>query len=201
MADSSWQQAGLHLRAAFDHVWVLTLPGSSQRAGYMRQSLEEGLRLPRSFLTYFEGASGHEWGTWPRVDFLRRARAAAPASEGQSWWMAPSCAAGQTERCLLPKFRSCATANGSVPRLCNELCYTLSVLAALDDFLRSPHEFALLLEDDVRTPRAERPLLDIPGHLLACAFPSARQKGFGTPPAMRPRDPTIAIRCARRRRC
>lgn len=157
MADSSWQQAGLHLRAAFDHVWVLTLPGSSQRAGYMRQSLEEGLRLPRSFLTYFEGASGHEWGTWPRVDFLRRARAAAPASEGQSWWMAPSCAAGQTERCLLPKFRSCATANGSVPRLCNELCYTLSVLAALDDFLRSPHEFALLLEDDVRTREPRDP--------------------------------------------
>ena len=36
-----------------------------------------------------------------------------------------------------------------IPAVCNELCYTLSVVAALAAFLKTDHRRALLLEDDV----------------------------------------------------
>ena len=35
-----------------------------------------------------------------------------------------------------------------LPAVCNELCYTLSVVAALAAFLKTDHQRALLLEDD-----------------------------------------------------
>ena len=95
----------------------------------MRDQLEAGLGLPASFITYFEGASGREWGNWPKVDFLMRKKQGARRS---NWWLTPSVCNGPAEdadtstHCLLSRFVKCVNpANGTIPRLCNELCYTL----------------------------------------------------------------------------
>jgi hypothetical protein len=156
---TSWKRAGRALLGAFDHIWVLTLPstrpGDDTRVQYMRALLED-LGLPPSRVTMFYGASSREWGTWPGVTFLQEKRRAEP-----NWWMAPKlCAVGETTGlggpdpppCLQAKYERClqGPVNGTLVRVCNELCYTLSVVSALDDFLRHPeHKRALILEDDV----------------------------------------------------
>ena len=106
-------------------------------------------------VTYFEGASGTDWGRW-HLDALQKRR-----SNRADWWLAPSlCPANNSDfglggasspPCLQRRYSRCAaaTTRGVLPRFCNELCYTLSVVAALDDFLRSGFQRALLLEDDI----------------------------------------------------
>ena len=155
MADGlAWSLAGKALAATVDHIWVLTLRGNRERQQHMRTLLETDLELPQSMITYFEGAAGNEWGRWPGVGMLQRRR-----SERQGWWLAPMACTNVTgfgvggrgpPMCLQQRYERCAPPNhGLLPRFCNELCYTLSVLSALDDFLASRHERALLLEDDI----------------------------------------------------
>lgn len=153
---SAWHRAGRALLGAFDHIWVLTLKGDDTRALHMRQILVEQLGLPPSKITTFYGASSREWGTWPDVPFLRKQRQPAVPN----WWLSPKlCAVGDytglggpdPPPCLQSKYERCLRpVNGSLPRVCNELCYTMSVVSALDDFLSSSeHQRALILEDDI----------------------------------------------------
>ena len=150
-----WRIAGDALRKTFDHVWVLTLRGQSERIRHMRGLLEDNLHIPSSQISYFEGAAGSDWGHWPALEALQRRR-----TLRSNWWLSPElCASNGTDRglggigpppCLQPRYRRCLVpAQGLLPRFCNELCYTLSVVAALEDFLRTPHSKALLLEDDI----------------------------------------------------
>ena len=157
---TAWKRAGRSLLGAFDHIWVLTLPPSrsadNTRIQHMRSLLEDDLGIPRARVTMFYGASSREWGTWPGVAFLQQQRRAAA-----NWWMAPTlCTAGSTTGlggpnpppCLQARYARClqGPVNGTLVRMCNELCYTLSVVSALDDFLRHPeHKRALILEDDI----------------------------------------------------
>ena len=157
---TAWKRAGRALLGAFDHIWVLTLPpsrsGENPRTQHMRSLLEDDLGIPRERVTMFHGASSREWGTWPDVAFLQQQRRAAA-----NWWMAPRlCAAGETTGlggpgpppCLQARYARClqGPVNGTLVRMCNELCYTLSVVSALDDFLRHPErKRALILEDDI----------------------------------------------------
>ena len=154
---TAWKRAGRALLGAFDHIWVLTLPPSDNtRIQHMRSLLEDDLGIPRARVTMFHGASSRRWGTWPDVAFLQRERRAAA-----NWWMAPKlCAAGTAiglggpdpPPCLQARYARClhGPVNGTLVRMCNELCYTLSMVSALDDFLSHPeHKRALILEDDV----------------------------------------------------
>lgn len=159
---TAWKRAGRALLGAFDHIWVLTLPPSASHSGdnprteHMRSLLEDDLGIPRERVTMFNGASSREWGTWPDVTFLQQQRRAAA-----NWWMAPRlCAVGETTGlgspgpppCLQARYARClqGPVNGTLVRMCNELCYTLSVVSALDDFLRHPErKRALILEDDI----------------------------------------------------
>ena len=158
MTQRAHERAGASLARAVDHVWVLTLPGSSQRVSHMRELLEQDLRLPSSMITFFEGASCASWGSWPPWLQALQSTAARP-----NWWLSPNICddddAGRggdlPPQCLQTRYRRCverSTIDGSrLPAVCNELCYTLSVVGALRDFLRreSHIERALLLEDDV----------------------------------------------------
>ena len=157
---TAWKRAGRSLLGAFDHITVLTLPpsrhGDNPRIQHMRSLLEDDLGIPRERVTLFNGASSREWGTWPGVAFLQQQRRASA-----NWWMAPRlCAVGETTGlggpdpppCLQAKYARClqGPVNGTLVRMCNELCYTLSVVSALDDFLRHPErKRALILEDDI----------------------------------------------------
>ena len=166
------QQAGETLQRAVGHIWVLTLPGSAARMEHMRALLEQDLQLPSKHITYFEGASSRAWGRWPSGLLPE-------PEEGESrpadWWMTQKICTDDDEGrgnpgrpvCLQQRYRGClgfgdqtrtqgtigeVTGNDSrrrLPAVCNELCYTLSVVGALTAFLRTSHERALLLEDDI----------------------------------------------------
>lgn len=104
-------------------------------------------------VTYFEGAAGTEWGRW-QLESLQRRKSTRP-----DWWLMPSLCpennsdlglgAASRPPCLQRRYSRCLAAQSRLPRFCNELCYTLSVVAALDAFIQSGHKRALLLEDDI----------------------------------------------------
>ena len=68
-----------------DHIWVLTLQGSSARIEHMRALLERDLQLLPKHVTYFEGASSRDWGRWPQ-ELLPRANLGATPTSAE-WWM------------------------------------------------------------------------------------------------------------------
>ena len=146
--------AGSSLASVVDHIWVLTLPGASTRVTHMRSLLEGDLRLPPSFVTYFDGAACREWGMWPPWLLAMR------TEQRPNWWLSPRVCDDDDEGrgsdapppCLQTRYRRCVNARSQEPRpaVCNELCYTLSVVGALRDFLnRKGVKRALFLEDDV----------------------------------------------------
>ena len=174
-------QAGSALTRAVDHIWVLTLPRAATRVAHMRQVLEQELQLRADHVTYFEGASAKDWGQWPKGLLPD---VSTSQSGDSAWWLPPATCTddnlgrGRNERppCLQRRYRNCLAGAGSassassllggssLPAVCNEICYTLSVVGALVAFLKTGHQRALLLEDDVcattalLSPSTRRPL-------------------------------------------
>jgi hypothetical protein len=154
----AWELAGKALKNSVDHIWVLTLPGRTERQAHMHNLLERHLGVPPHSVTFLEGAAGSSWGNWPYIRALETRRAA-QQSQRSDWWLKPLCGNASAALykkgalapppCLQPRYSSCVPTAGVLPRFCNELCYTASVVAALDEFLLSKHETALLLEDDI----------------------------------------------------
>ena len=68
-----------------DHIWVLTLPGSSARIEHMKALLERDLQLLPKHVTYFEGASAHDWGRWPQ-ELLPKANLGDTPTSAE-WWL------------------------------------------------------------------------------------------------------------------
>ena len=136
---------------AVDHVWVLTLARNQARMSHMRSLLQETLNISTDRVTWLHGVDCREWGRWPALQH-RQPQDAAP-----DWWLPRRvCADDEAARggseppgCLQTRYRSCIGTTAPPPPVCNELCYTMSVVAALDALLRSPFERALLIEDDV----------------------------------------------------
>ena len=132
-------------------MWVLTLSGSKSRQVHMRRLLHERLKLPRSVVTFVHGASCAHWAHWKHPALLQRRHA---ARQTHDWWLPErTCIGNERQRgCLQTRYTQCLgiPSNGSLPTVCNELCYTLSVVLALEAFLaRETVQRALILEDDV----------------------------------------------------
>lgn len=155
-----WHAAGSALLAAFDHVYVLTLRGAELRRQHMAALLEGQLGMPAERVSYLMGASSREWGQWHGIAFLEQAREKMPHTD--QWWMQtqicnPTMHLGGrfAPPCLRERFAGCLSNQSiphdsvSLPRMCGELCYTISISAAMHVFLQSPHERALILEDDL----------------------------------------------------
>ena len=181
-----WRLAGKALLGTYDHIYVLTLP-DSPRAAHMRALLRL-LAVPPDRYTLFEGAACQNWGRWDSVPLLKREREGATGGHAGRWWLPPVrrgtssnlCTLADEKAlapppslfsrfpppprpyCLRARYARCIVNPGSgaaLPRMCNELCYTLSVAGALDAFVRSPDvrpvdsqrtdARALLLEDDI----------------------------------------------------
>ena len=159
--EDPWARAGASLAQTVDHIWVLTLPGASTRVATMRRLLEHDLGLPSSMITFFEGAAcSTSWGRWPSWLQALQSRSGSQ-SHASNWWMASTVCddddAHQGGRsppgCVQSRYRDCIgiAPGAKPPAVCNEVCYTLSVIGAMQDFLQrnSNVQRALILEDDV----------------------------------------------------
>jgi len=160
--DDAWREAGRALLAAFDHVWVLNMATDTARAAHMRDAFRR-LGVPPARFSLFHGVALRQWGNWRGVPILDGAAKSHP-----DWWLTrPLCSdngfglgSDSPPPCLQSKYQRCVQAppNGSLPRICGELCATLSAAAAVDEFRRSGKQTALFLEDDVcATPALLQP--------------------------------------------
>ena len=156
--------AGRALASTVDAVYVLTLPGATSRRRHMESLLELELRLPASMITYFEGATCKAWGRWPPWLVELRNTLGSAQQQRPAWWLPPRLCSDDEDGyggdapppCLQTRYRRCwevaaYSPSAPLPAVCNELCYTLSMVGALRDFLQRQQavERALILEDDV----------------------------------------------------
>ena len=158
------QEAGRALAASVDAVYVLTLPGATSRQNHMKSLLERDLQIPASMITYFEGATCKAWGRWPPRLLALRGTLGSTQQQRPAWWLPPRLCSDDEDGyggdapppCLQTRYRRCwevaaYSPSAPLPAVCNELCYTLSMVGALRDFLQRQQavERALILEDDV----------------------------------------------------
>lgn len=158
------QEAGRALAASVDAVYVLTLPGATSRQNHMKSLLERDLQIPASMITYFEGATCKAWGRWPPWLLALRGTLGSTQQQRPAWWLPPRLCSDDEDGyggdapppCLQTRYRRCwevaaYSPSAPLPAVCNELCYTLSMVGALRDFLQRQQavERALILEDDV----------------------------------------------------
>jgi len=160
-------QVGRGLLAAFEHILVISLRRSVQRRQWVADELGRfGLRLGADF-SFVDAADCRTYGRW---DFLPELQAALPRNHNASGqqavpWMRkpcngtwhPSCSDVEHRRCLRRTMGPDLAA-----KRCGEICYSLSVARALQQFLASNRSRTLLLEDDICATsylRRSRPLL------------------------------------------
>lgn len=141
------------------------------RRQHMRALLEDQLGIPAERITYLMGASSRRWGRWRGIELLDQARERAAGR--QHWWMQTTLCDSPEPKglgnasapaCLRSRYAEClgrpAGHDGELtvlPRLCRELCYTLSVSSALHAFLQSIHTTGVSSNPPLPVPGPSEP--------------------------------------------
>mmetsp|Transcript_13268 Transcript_13268/g.39164 ORF Transcript_13268/g.39164 Transcript_13268/m.39164 type:complete len:324 (+) Transcript_13268:110-1081(+) len=156
---------GALLLAAFERVAVISLPRSADRRAAVTHMLLRELGLGVDSISFPPAVDCAAWGRWPEAAVARHGG----ANSSSTWWLHSLPCKKTAERhqmaaaggCLRTEFDACRRVarspagqsldeglRGDAVRLCGGVCYTLSVAAALRDFLVGNGTRMLLLEDD-----------------------------------------------------
>lgn len=147
-------QVGRALLAAFEHVLVISLTRSTLRRQHVVRELGQfDLHLGRDF-EFVDAVDCHTYGRWPFISELQSVLGRDNNSSGRQIvpWMRkpcngtwhPSCSDQEHRHCMRSRMKAEVAA-----KRCGEICYSLSVARALQQFLASNRSRILLLEDDI----------------------------------------------------
>ena len=136
------ESMGSLLRAAFEHVTVVSLKANGHRkwfSGMLEGQL--GLHPSRDF-SFVDGVDCSNWGRWEH-QLLR---------EKRPWLQPRTCDDGMHESpvgCLASELSECRTPGPRAVADCSDVCSSLAVASALHVFLKSDRKRTLLIQDNI----------------------------------------------------
>lgn len=153
-SSSTPHDVGRALIAAFEHVLVISLSRSLERRQHVGRELGRFDLHRNTDFDFVDAADCRAYGRWA---FLPELQEGAPRKHNESGrqivpWMRkpcngtwhPSCSDQEHRHCMRRRMKPDLAATR-----CGEICYSISVVLALRQFLASNRSRVLLLEDDI----------------------------------------------------